>query len=244
MSVVQCSTIGQRGRFGNSVLQYLITRAYAEKYNCEYRIPSDWIGRKIFYINDCFVNSKESFQVVDEGNLIFGQVNVDLYGFFQTREFYRLLSIAKCKEWLKIKESWLSKFPKIKKFYIACHLRRGDMSEYHWCYPTFKSESYINGVRNYGFDINDIVWVDEDNPSIDEECNKNEIPFLPSFMLMYHADVIFRANSTFSFIAGLLGNGNMYSPIYDFPSYGGKVGLIDVDFIKGLGIDKEGIIQK
>lgn len=79
---------------------------------------------------------------------------------------------------------------------------------------------------------------------MDSECIRHGVEFLPDFMTLYHADYIFRANSTFSFWAGLIGHGKMFSPILDFPDYGGVVGRVNVDFVPGYGVDKNDTIRK
>jgi hypothetical protein len=86
--------------------------------------------------------------------------------------------------------------------------------------------------------------VSEETACRDSYCEKEGISFIPDFMKLHFADYLFRANSTFSFWAGFLGYGEMYSPVYDFPDYGSKVGIdIDVEFVPGFGVNKEGIFK-
>jgi hypothetical protein len=227
MNVVQCSCVGSKGRFGNAMFQYAVVRSYAEKYNVEFRCPL-WIGEKIF------TNVKNSpllsMRYVDENDLKFGDINIDLIGFFQSSKFFDLLNRNKCKQWFEIQEKWKNKFPKNKNYYIACHLRRGDMVT--GPYPTFTEKCYIEACKQFNYDPADIIWVSEDCPQEDKECNDLNIPFLPDYMTLLNADVVFRANSTFSFWGGLLGNSIVYSPKHDFPAYG-ATGRIDTTFTKG-----------
>lgn len=244
MGIVQCRYLGHKGRFGNAIHQFVACNSYAEFVNCFFSFNKDWNGLKIF---DVCINYKDvefGLRNVNEHELIMGTENINLDGFFQNIKFYKIMYLNKIKTWLKIKDKWLNKFPKKKDFYIACHLRRGDMVEYSTSYPVFTEQSYINAVRKFGFNDNDVIWVSENDPILDDECNSLGIPFLPDFMTLYHSDVLFRANSTFSFWAGVLGGCIMYSPIHDFPGFNSMIGLIDVDFEYGLGPDKEGIISK
>jgi hypothetical protein len=55
------------------------------------------------------------------------------------------------------------------------------------------------------------------------------LEFMRDFMDLYNADVLFRANSTFSWWAGTLGNAKVYSPIVDGLTGHQK----DVKFVEG-----------
>jgi hypothetical protein len=245
--ILQSSCIGYKGKFGNALFQYSVTKSIAFHFNFNYCSSSNWIGRKIFEIDD--PDLIEDANPANENDLLIVKTiknkNWDMIGFFQNPIYYQFLSTSICRNWLKIKDKWIKKFPKKKDFYIACHLRRGDMEEMHYSYPLINENSYINAVRDYGYDEKDIIWVSDNFPEIDSECEKEGIGFLPDFMTLYNSDVLFRANSTMSFWAGLLGDCRMYSPFIDFPDYGGgRIGKVDCEFMYGLGIDKEGIISK
>lgn len=240
MRIIQVSCLGHLGCFGNSVQQFVFAKSYAEFTNSKLEIPKDWIGRRIFNIKEDNIKQR-SLPTVSEENIQFGETNLDIYGFFQDPKFYKLISLSKCREWLSIQDKWLKKFPANKKYYIACHLRRGDFVILHHSYPVIQEIAYLNSVYKHNYDSKDVIWVGENIPQLDDECTSLGIDFLPDFLTLINADVLFRGPSTFGFWAGVIGNNIMYSPEVDFPDYGnGRVGFInDVEFNLGLGPHKE-----
>lgn len=244
--ILQCDSIGKLGMFGNSIFQYCAIKAYAEEFGFEYRISSDWIGHKIFDIKDKLITGYD--ETIYENDIIFGTNytgSINFHGFFQQPIFYSLISLGKCREWLQIKDKWKKRFPKKDNFYIACHLRRGDFVTLHHSYPVIQEIAYLNSVHKYKFNPNNVIWVSENTPLLDDECNNLGIGFLPDFMTLVNSDVLFRGPSTFGFWAGIIGYCKMYSPDCDFPDYdNGRVGFIsDVKFVEGLGPNKEGIFR-
>jgi hypothetical protein len=226
MSIVQCSCLGNFGRLGNQFFQYAFAKAYSLKYNAILEIPNNWIGRKLFNINDPSISkslSKTELDIIPWGN-----VNIDLFGYFQFKDCYNLYSQQEVKTWFKFKDKWLNLFPK-KESYIACHLRRGDYEDtYSGIYCIITQKSYILACKKFNLDINKVIWVSEENKKNNIECDKENIPFLPDFMTLYNADILIRANSCFSLWAGILSDKEVYSPIVV-----GKTGSHDVEFVKG-----------
>lgn len=250
MSIIQCSCLGNLGKFGNSLTQYCFAKSYAEITNSTLEIPKNWIGRKIFKIAEKEKAISKTLPTITEDNLVlFSNVrnmeDVDLYGFFQQPVFYNLISLSKCREWLQIQDKWIDKFLKIKPYYIACHLRRGDFVTLHHSYPVIQEIAYLFAVIRYKYQTKDILWFSEDIAYKDKECSALGIDFLPDFMHLINSDVLFRGPSTFGFWAGIIGNHTVYSPEIDFPDYGnGKVGFIgNVEFKLGLGPNKEGVFK-
>lgn len=80
--------------------------------------------------------------------------------------------------------------------------------------------------------MNHVIPVSDNSPNYLFGVNRIEDPtleFLPDFFVLMNADVLFRANSTFSFWAALLGDVVTYSPVVE-----GKTGLrTDIDFVYG-----------
>ena len=54
------------------------------------------------------------------------------------------------------------------------------------------------------------------------------LPFLEDFILMMNADVVLRANSSFSWWAATLGRGRILSPLVE-----DRTGMQDVEFVEG-----------
>ncbi|NJO65432.1 MAG: hypothetical protein HC836_47265 [Richelia sp. RM2_1_2] len=120
-------------------------------------------------------------------------------------------------------------FPKIKEYYIAAHLRRGDyLTKFAKIYCTVSKKSYFMACDKFNLDKSKIVWISEESPQDSKIIIDKDIEFLTDFFILLNADVILRANSTFSWWAGVLGNSKIYSPVV-----GSKVGMHDVDFVEG-----------
>ncbi|MDY0313772.1 MAG: hypothetical protein RBR32_01715 [Bacteroidales bacterium] len=223
--IIQCSCLGKFGRWANQLFQYCFARAYAETHDAVLEIPADWIGRKIFKNIDHppikFLKRKTELDIVP-----WGEVNIDLFGYFQFQDCFDILSMSKIKKWLQFKDEWIDMFPKLKPFYVAAHIRRGDyVSKYIDIYCCITQRSYIRAIEYYGFDIDNVIWVSDDNPYIAQDC---KFDFLPDFFTLMNADILFRANSTFSLWASILGNPITYSPVIN-----GKTGFQDVNFMPG-----------
>jgi hypothetical protein len=223
--IVQFTQLGKFGRFGNQIYQYLFARAYAEKYDAILEIPN-WVGQKIFKNVDHPTPSMQ-LRRVELDSVPCGEVNIDLFGYYQKKSAIDILSGKKVKGWLQFQDRWVEKFEK-KAHSIIAHLRRGDYAEKFsniFCIVT--KESYIQACRKYGIPEDKIVWLSEDQQKHFPELD-NDLQFLPDFFSMVNADILLRANSTFSIWAGFFNMGKVYSP-----AVGGTIGISDVEFVEG-----------
>jgi hypothetical protein len=224
--VVQFTSIGSMGRFGNMLFQWCTARKFAELSHCELENPY-WIGEEVFDIP----NRRPSRRVPKLGadHLPWGRQNVDLYGYFQFQDAVSRWTRTELKQWLKIKAKWTERFPKPSEPYIAAHVRRGDYTTVHARHYCLVSEnSYVNACGQFGLDASKIVWVREDNPQKCPDLDEQGLDFLPDFMTLVNADVILRANSTFSWWAAVLSDAKIYSPVVE-----ARIGLKDVNFVEG-----------
>lgn len=243
--IIQFSQLGNFGRLGNQMFQYAFARAYAEKYDAILEIPK-WIGESIFKNVSHQPISKRlprtSLDVVP-----WGEVNIDLFGYFQFKECFDILFESKLQEWFVFQDKWFEIYLK-RSDDIVAHIRRGDYEEkYSNVFCVISENSYIQACRKYDLDEEKLIWLSEENPTIDSVAKdvsyteqKNSmygtgiyrdkgISFLPDFFKMINAEVLLRANSTFSFWAGFFRNGRRtYSPVV-----GNKIGYSDVEFIAG-----------
>jgi hypothetical protein len=224
--IVQFTKLGKYGRFGNQLFQYAFARAYAEKYDAILEIPK-WIGEKIF---KNVVHQRPSCVLprVEEKKIPWGQVNIDLFGYFQKKRFVDIMSESKVRDWLQFKNEWVEKFKQEKEYSIVAHLRRGDYLEKysnHFCVIT--KESYIEACKTHNLSKNKLVWLTEETQKFNPELDA-DLQFLPDFFSMINADVLLRANSTFSLWAGFFNRNKVYSPLVE-----DKVGFCDVDFVEG-----------
>jgi len=140
--------------------------------------------------------------------------------------------------------------------YDAAHLRRGDVSNpvYNRTnvqgYSVISKDSYLKAFKKYGFDPAEIEWVSDDYQKqwhkgredtlrggwtypVGSEYLGQDLIFdwLPDFLKLYFARTIFRANSYFSWWAGLLSPGaKVYSPVIDKQLIYGRDGMAEVDY--------------
>lgn len=224
--IVQFTQLGKLGRFGNQLFQYVFARTYAERYNATLEIP-EWIGEKVF---KDISHQRPSCKLprTEEDKISWGQVNIDLFGYFQKKQFRDILSEAKIRSWFQFKDEIIEKFKKKEGYNIVAHLRRGDYVEKysdHFCIVT--KESYIKACEKYRLPADRVIWLSEEAQKFTPELD-NDLQFLPDFFSMINADVLLRANSTFSFCAGFFNRNKVYSPIIIE-----KTGFSEVEFAEG-----------
>lgn len=227
MPLITISSLGTRGRFGNQMFQYALARAYAEAHHCDLQTPS-WVGQKIFKIDDPPISRQlplyNHMSVPPNG-----QVDVDLFGYFQNVQCLNLMSRSWLKRVFDFREEWKEKLPKEPSYYIAAHLRRGDyLSKFSRVYCIVSKQSYYAACNKFGFDKSKIVWVSEENPKCSQAVQDPSFSFLTDFMTLVNSDVLLRSNSTFAWWAGVLGNGKVYSPLVE-----NRVGHQTVEFVEG-----------
>jgi len=144
--------------------------------------------------------------------------------------------------------------------YDVAHLRRGDISDAQYNrthvqgYSVLAKNSYLRAFRKFGFSEESIEWVSDDYTGQwhvgrkvrargrwEYPIGSQYIPgvvfdWLADFLKLYFARTIFRANSSFSWWAGLLSpTAKVFSPVLDKRHIYGVDGMeeIDVDFVEG-----------
>lgn len=219
---ISISCLGSLGRFGNQLFQYAFARGYAESIGARLETPA-WIGQVLFQgINDPPCASALpclGLDVVPTN----GATNLDLSGYFHSTEAFKWYTAAVARKWFTFKPEWKKLFEKPKK--VAIHIRRGDYcTAYSNSFCTIEREAYDCALQSYGYSLSDVTVVSDESGN----C-AGPVPWLSDFLTLMNADVLFRANSTFSWWAGTLGNASVYSPVV-----GNKVGpRKDIPFVKG-----------
>jgi hypothetical protein len=144
--------------------------------------------------------------------------------------------------------------------YDVAHLRRDDISDAEYNrthvqgYSVISMDAYYRAFEKFGYAADEIEWVSDDYtgkwhvgrkrryaggwryPTGSEYVRGMVFDWLDDFLKLYFARTIFRANSSFSWWAGLLSpTAKVYSPVLDKRHIYGVDGLdeIMVDFVEG-----------
>lgn len=222
--IVQIGCLGNLGRFGNCLFQYAFARGYAESIGARLETPP-WIGQKLFEgISDPAPSVGLPTLAIDE--FPNGKTNVNLCGYFQYDKCFKFYTISKLRQWFRVKPNFVEKYGSDRQRVVA-HVRRGDyLTQYKDIFCSISSSAYTNALREHGYEAAVIVSDGNyHNPIPDPDLH-----FLPDFLVMCNCDVLFRANSTFSWWAGTLGSQlKIFSPVVD-----GLRGMQDdVKFVEG-----------
>lgn len=228
--VLQGTCIGNLGGFGHSLFQYayLKHRALLLGSTCRVETPADWIGRKIWVEagRDDIVSNKLYSRPAFDSVVLHGQHNLDLCGFYQRSCHTREYTTEWLRELLVLQDEWkaLSKEIVGSTDYVACHVRRGDMEKYlSYDYLIIDEESYLSKIDELGLSGCEIRWVCEPGTKLTsnrerwvsdkEDPDDPILSWLPDFLCLIGSRVLLRANSAFSFWAGVLHTGEcVFSP--------------------------------
>lgn len=214
MKTVRLSVLG---RFGNQLFRYAHARALCEQNG--YALKTEpWVGEKIFTLDG---PENASFYRPT------GNEDIVIDGYHQAQSSL-IYTRRDCRRWFKLKpevERVARQF-KIADFPVA-HYRRGDYVGSS--YPLISRNAVMRAAHQFG--INDrIVRISDDCPA-HSPMFPDELSFLPDFLALMQADVLFRANSSFSYWAAVLGHGKVFSPI--ITGLAGGVEHDDVKFVEG-----------
>jgi len=214
VSIVQCTTLGRLGRWGNQLFQYAFVKKYALTVGAQLEIPP-WLGEDLFGMEERRISRPLVRTAMDE--IPWGRTDVDLFGYFQTQECLDLLSRRELRRWFTLRGGFPHLFAKRSPFYVACHLRRSDyQTHYSDRYCVVARESYVQQLTKLGIDDSDVIWVSADGGGgTNGFLRRYGVQFLEDFYTLVNADVLLRANSTFSWWAGVLGNGTVWSPVVE-----------------------------
>lgn len=221
MSVITISSLGRFGRFGNQLFQYAFAEATAHRFGATLQTPP-WIGQRLFGLSDPPISVTFPTLPLDD---IPDHPDVDLHGYFQKARHLQHFSRARVKSLFTFLPQWRERYCADGKSHMAAHLRRGDYaSRFPDVFCIISRDSYLRACDRFGLDRRMLVWCSEESESTD----RSECSFLHDFFTMMTADVLLRANSTFSWWAGVLGSARVYSPVV-----GWLTGEHDVDFVEG-----------
>lgn len=192
------------------MFQYAFARGYAEKHGLELLTP-EWVGEKIFDIAHLRPNSDKFLARRNETNFSPGESEIEFRGYFQNQASL-IYTRADAKRWFVLK-------PKIKAALdravpiqggVVAHRRIGDLIGYG--YPVVSKRSYDDFLMRYG--APSCLFLSEETSELMDGFN-GELAMLPDFYTMMRAEVLLRANSSFSYWAAVLSDAKVFSPVIE-----------------------------
>lgn len=220
-----------QGRFGNQVMQYLYCRAFAEQWGYELRGES-WIGESVFEIRHPRPDGRplsrmgevDLFTTLRDADRRFGATglpaNIEFRGYAQMQQCM-IYTKRQAQTWLKLRadvetacaHALLSDRGIDDR--IVCHRRVGDYAGYG--YPVVSQRSYKMACDKFGlkWDMPEVAILTEEDPTPHAGFLPDDLSFMPDFYRMMVAPTLLRANSSFSWLAALLGDGLVLAPIIE-----------------------------
>lgn len=182
------------GRFGNQLFIYCYARAYAEQNGLEFRCEP-WVGDRIFELDDARPHGDED--MIDgyrqnQESLIYTKRDVQRWFKFRP-EIVAMLSGADFSQ------------------KVLAHRRLGDYQGYG--YVVVSEKSYHDAAYIAGLTID--YFCSEEKPYALHQLAE-DIGFAADFYFMCNCAVLFRANSSFSWWAGAIGNARVFAPVIDY----------------------------
>ena len=220
------------GRFGNHCMQYLHAKAYARHHGCELRVTKDRLD-KVFVIPE--LEPDQGLPCVQDWDLYDRvDITIDGYALHQDAMTY---TRKEAREWLRFRPEIQEKLDALPKHSDKLfHVRRGD---YVWSdYILVSGASYINAARQFGYDPLEFDVIEEAKAEFRPQPFENALSFVPDFWRLMQAKILFRSNSTFPWVAALLGNAeHVYSPTVAGMKSAKQADLVgipqDVPFVEG-----------
>lgn len=202
-----------QGRFGNQAMQWLFAYSFAlqnqMRFECE-----PWIGERIFELPIYSRPSRRDYERVNEISIFGSTGDVEFRGYAQCQRCM-IYSKRHAQAWLKLRpqveSACRNQRPGVER--IVCHIRRGDLIGYG--YPQVSEMSYFKAMRSFGFDPNEANFLTEERPTKHGGLLPDDLGFMPDFFRMMTAPTLLRGNSTFSWLAALLSDGLVLSPVMD-----------------------------
>ncbi|QDU95561.1 alpha-1,2-fucosyltransferase [Lignipirellula cremea] len=230
--VIAMSKLGEMGRFGNQVIQYMFLKTYALQHDLEVQTPP-WIGQKLFGCEDRPISASlpefEELYDKDPQRMMIPRLdaplrNVDVAGYFQYASAYYQPHQAYIRSLFtpvdavrRPLEAAVARLRQRGRTIVALHIRRGDYG-YGYFYRT-PTSWYLRWLESVWSDLDDPVLyiASDDLPNVlgdfksyspvtvkDLDIRLRQAPFYPEFFLLSQADVLAIPNSTFSFVAAML----------------------------------------
>lgn len=210
--MIQLTAISDQGRFSNRLIHYVVGKCYAESVGATVEIPKGWIGEELFQINERHI-------VRNARQIQTSQLDGDFKGTASLPPFFSLphsiVDPCMTREIVKRFLQWKPEYLRVtENEEAALHIRGGDFRHLK-DFPVITAQDMIAATKwKERFGRVPCV-VSEDSPSNTGLFSK-ALSFLEDFQrLMRSNNVFVYPRSTFSQMAALLGDGNIYMP-YDY----------------------------
>lgn len=195
------------------MFRYAYARAVAEQNDWELR-TEPWVGEQIFTLDGATHARPTGAEDVEVAE--YRQAQKDL-----------IYSRADCRRWFKLKPE-IAKA--VSRYYWpgpVVHYRRGDYASAG--YPLVGRGAVTAAMKQFCIDECANVVTDED-PRGSPDFG-GELSFLPDFLTLLGAPILFRANSSFSWWAATLGTGRVFAPI--ITGFAGGVEHDGIPYVEG-----------
>lgn len=216
--------LSPQGRFGNQCIQWLFAKGWAEAHGYELR-HEPFIGERVFEIDGVRPDARPVHRVNEDELCELAALareqdhppvlDYEFRGYAQTQRSAEFYTKRQAQAWLRVRDKWspalnrmLAHHPDV----IVGHRRVGDYAGYG--YPIVSEASYRGACRKFGFDGNQLHMLTEENPTAHAGL-PDDLSFLADFYRLMTAPTLLRGNSSFSWLAALLGNGLVLSPVID-----------------------------
>lgn len=198
-------------RAGNNLFQYCFARAYAECYGCELQ-TDPWWGQRVFGLTEKPISKELPKRSDWELEKWDGQTDIEItfWGMSQKNLIY---SRAAVRQWLQFTPEMEELLKEVRGPNIACHLRWGDFKEMA-DYIAVSIGSYERAIAQFlPNEEQEYQAVCSWSPVRNKELELMGLDWLADFVTLMRAKYLFRANSTFSWWTGTLGNAErIFSP--------------------------------
>jgi len=243
--VVVCSLIG--AKLGNATMSWLHAFAHAARVGAEFQCDP-WVGEQVFdlppYTRPHAFRSGPRLRYPERDEFTLapdeGDVTLRTYAQSQAAMIY---TATQAREWLRLKRPIEAVFNTLEaerifgRDHIVAHLRRGDYARLG--YPLISFKSYHKACVERRL----CEWTPQETLSEPFHFVSEETPtpwhglpdalsFLPDFYRLVYAPIMLRANSSFSWVAGLLNVfGRVFAPMITPGMKGGEEN--DCYFVEG-----------
>lgn len=208
MKTIQLPAVGKEGGWANHLIHYLVGRVLADKCGAALETPP-WIGQKLFKLYDPpITNPVPAIKPKDVGKPFDGVIALPPFFSLPHRivdPCFKRSLVQKTFQWRIPRVPLVGSLPKV------IHRRRGDFAKHG--FPWVTTECLFEEAHNVCDRPRGFVFVSDDSPH--QKQIADDPDFLEDFLIMVHAKNLFvYPRSTFSQMAGLLGNGQIWFPTF------------------------------